>query len=445
MTPGEGGVLPTPELIARKRDGGALTGEEIGALVTGYLAGDVGEEQMAALLMAGVIRGFDDAEAVAFTETFVASGDVIDLGQLRGPTVDKHSTGGVGDTTTLVVAPLLAAAGLQVAKLSGRGLGHTGGTLDKLEAIPGFRVDLDADEFAAQVDELGLAVAAATADLVPADKRIYALRDVTGTVPSPALIAASVMSKKIAGGADTIVLDVKTGDGAFMEDVAAAQHLGELCVRIGDAHGRTTGALVTDMSQPLGDAIGNAVEVAAAVDVLHGGGSPRLRELSLALAAAAIELTATSGDESPRARATRLLDDGVALERFAAFVAAQGGDATVAERPREVLERAPVQRPWRPADGTVTAIRCRRLGEIASRLGAGRVRRGAEVDPAVGLEVAVRVGDDVTADTTAVTIHARSDVAADEAARALDDAIVTGTAPASSPPLIHRRIGVGAG
>lgn len=263
-------ATPAPLLIARKRDGGELTPAELGGLVERFLAGAVEDAQMSAFLMAGVLRGFTEAEAVALTDALLASGDSVDLSDLTGPTVDKHSTGGVGDTTTLVVAPILAAAGCRVAKLSGRGLGHTGGTLDKLEAIPGFRTGLSVAELHAQVERVGLAVAAATADLVPADKRLYALRDVTGTVPSPALIASSVMSKKLAGGASTIVLDVKVGDGAFLATETEARALAELCVRIGTAHGRRTGALVTDMSQPLGDAIGNALDVAEAVEVLRG-------------------------------------------------------------------------------------------------------------------------------------------------------------------------------
>jgi pyrimidine-nucleoside phosphorylase len=237
-----GDALEVPVLIARKRDGGELTAEELSALVSAYLADEVDDAQMAALLMAGVIRGFTEAEAIALTDVLLASGDTVDLSMLDGPTVDKHSTGGVGDTTTLIVAPMLAAAGCQVAKLSGRGLGHTGGTLDKLEAIPGFRVDLSPEQLRSQVQDIGLAVAAATAELVPADKRLYALRDVTATVPSTALIASSVMSKKLAGGASHVLLDVKLGDGAFLSDPAAAVALAELCVqdrdRAGPAHRR---------------------------------------------------------------------------------------------------------------------------------------------------------------------------------------------------------------
>jgi pyrimidine-nucleoside phosphorylase len=431
---------PAALLIARKRDGGELDAAEITGLIARYLAGDVEDAQMSALLMAGVIRGFSEAEAVALTEAFVASGDTVDLSDLSGPTVDKHSTGGVGDTTTLVVAPLLAAAGCQVAKLSGRGLGHTGGTLDKLEAIPGFRVDLTPTEVHAQVERIGLAVAAATADLVPADKRLYALRDVTATVPAPALIASSVMSKKIAGGASTIVLDVKTGDGAFSPTVADAVALAQLCVRIGTAHGRRTGALVTDMSQPLGDAVGNALEVAAAVEVLQGAGSARLREVSLELAAATLELL---GEEPTRARGrvTDLLDRGVALERFRAFVEAQGGDARVADEPRAVLAAAPHVIAWTPPPGTVQHVACRRLGELAGQLGAGRERQGDRVDAAVGLEVLVRVGDRV-GEAPAVIVHAREEAEARAVLATLPEVIRVGSGPCDPLPLLHARIGL---
>jgi len=436
---------PIPELIARKRDGGELTPDEIRGLLARYLGGEADDAQMAALLMAGVIRGFTTTEAVALTEAFVASGDTVDLSGLRGPTVDKHSTGGVGDTTTFVVAPLLAAAGCQVAKLSGRGLGHTGGTIDKLESIPGMRTDLTIEQVRAQVADVGLAVASATADLVPADKRLYALRDVTATVPSPALIASSVMSKKIAGGASTIMLDVKTGDGAFSPTVDAAAALAQLCVGIGEAHGRRTAALVTDMSQPLGDAVGNALEVVAAIEVLQGAGSGRLREVSLALAAGTLELLGR-GQVEALEEMTALLDQGVALERFREFVVAQGGDAGAVDDPRAHLPQAPVVRDWAPPAGTVQHLACRRLGEIAGGLGAGRRRAGDAVDPAVGLEVTVRVGDVVGVDGRgergpAVRIHARDEAAAELAAVALEAVVRTGPGAVGRGPLIHRRIG----
>ncbi|MFP4235629.1 MAG: thymidine phosphorylase, partial [Nitriliruptoraceae bacterium] len=371
--------LEVPVLIARKRDGGELTAAELSGLVSAYLAEEVDDAQMAALLMAGVIRGFSEAEAIALTEVLLASGDTVDLSGLSGPTVDKHSTGGVGDTTTLVVAPMLAAAGCQVAKLSGRGLGHTGGTLDKLEAIPGLRVDLTPAALSEQVERIGLAVAAATAELVPADKRLYGLRDVTATVASTALIASSVMSKKLAGGAEHVLLDVKHGDGAFLASPQAAIELAELCVRIGAAHGRRTGALVTDMSQPLSDAIGNALEVGAAIEVLQGRRGGRLKELSILLTAAALELTGLTPVDAERT-ARAVLEEGRALERFRAFVVAQGGDPAVADDPWGLLPRAPVVQEWRPGAGTVRITGCRRLGELAGRLGAGRRRSGDALD-----------------------------------------------------------------
>jgi len=436
------GPFVMTELIGRKRDGGELREDEIAWLLVAYLAGEVDDAQMAALLMAGVIQGFSVPEAVALTEAFVASGDRVDLGGLRGPTVDKHSTGGVGDATTFVVAPLLAALGCQVAKLSGRGLGHTGGTLDKLESIPGFTVDLAADRFRDQVDDIGVAVAAATGDIVPADKRLYALRDVTGTVASPALIASSVMSKKLAGGADHVLLDVKVGDGAFMPDDEQGIALAELCVSIGNAAGRRTGALVTDMSQPLGDSIGNALEVALAIETLRGEREGRFRRLCVELAAAALELTGVAVDEATE-RAREALDDGRALERFRSLVQAQGGDPSVVDDPWSVLPRAPVVRDWNPGSGVIARIGCRRLGELAGQLGAGRRRQGDAIDPAVGLEVFARVGDEVATGDPVVRIHARSDADADAVLAELPDVVAVRGDAVDPVALVHARIGVG--
>ena len=433
--------LDPPRLIARKRDGDELSADELRAFLDGYLVGEVAEEQMSAFLMAGVLRGFTTAEAVAMTEVLVASGDVVDLGDLTGPTVDKHSTGGVGDTCTLVVAPLLAACGAQVAKLSGRGLGHTGGTLDKLESIPGFSVDLDPDRLHDQVERIGLAVAAATQDLVPLDKRLYALRDVTATVPSPALIAASVMSKKLAGGASHVLLDVKTGDGAFMTSVDDAVDLARLCVDIGEAHGRRTGALVTDMSQPLSAAVGNALEVGHAIEVLTGSREGRFRDLCLDLAAAALQLTGVVADQA-RNRVEQALASGDAAQRFGAMVEAQGGDVAVLDRPWEVLPAAPDVVEHRPGAGTVAAWACRRVGEVAAGLGAGRRRKEDDVDPAVGLEVLAPIGTRLGPDDVAVRVHART---ADDAAWALaelDTCLELVEDPVTPPPLVHRRVGI---
>jgi len=435
------GRPPVSTLIGRKRDGGELSPDEVRAVIADYLRDEVDDAQMAALLMAGVIRGFTTDEAVAFTDALVASGDVIDLSGLTGPTVDKHSTGGVGDGTSLVVGPILAAAGCQLAKLSGRGLGHTGGTLDKLESIPGMRVDLGPGELRAQVERIGLAIAAATADLVPADKRLYALRDVTGTVASPALIASSIMSKKLAGGAQHILLDVKVGDGAFLPEPDEASHLADLCVSIGRSRGRRTAALVTDMSQPLADGIGNALEVGIAVETLRGERSGRYRELCVDLAAAALELTGMRRDVA-RERVLDLLSSGAALERFRDLVQAQGGDPAVVDTPWEILPSAPYVETWSPGPGTVGRIACRGLGELAQRLGAGRQRQGDQIDPAVGLELLVRNGDEVGADTPVVRIHARSEDDVALARRMLPELLYVGDEGADPPPLVHDRVGL---
>lgn len=434
------GRLHPPSVIVRKRDGGEIEPDLLRAFLDGYMHGQVEEEQMSAFLMAGVLRGFTHDEAVTMTDAFVASGDVVDLSALTGPTVDKHSTGGVGDTCTLVVAPILAACGAQVAKLSGRGLGHTGGTLDKLESIPGFRVDLTREELAAQVNQIGLAVAAATQNLVPLDKRLYALRDVTGTVPSPALIAASIMSKKIAGGADTVVLDVKTGNGAQMQALEESVGLARLCVEIGRAHGLRTAALVTDMSQPLAPNIGNALEVAHAIDVLTGRvSSGRFREVCLALASTALAAIG-SVDDAEEAACTAL-ESGAAAERFEAMVAAQHGDASVVERPDAVLPTAPVVREWRPGAGRVGSIDCRGLGTLSGGLGAGRSHKDDVIDPAVGLEVLASIGDEVAEDDVVAVVHARTDEDADWAIDELARLIPIGDEVVPAPPLIHARIG----
>ncbi len=433
--------LDPPRTIARKRDGEELSADDLRDFLDGYLAGTVGEEQMAAFLMAGVLRGFSTDEAVAMTQVLVASGDTVDLSDLSGPTVDKHSTGGVGDTTTLVVAPLLASCGVQVAKLSGRGLGHTGGTLDKLEAIPGFRVDLTAHELHDQVQRIGVAVAAATQDLVPLDKRLYALRDVTATVPSSALIAASVMSKKLAGGAQHVLLDVKCGDGAFMTDARAAVDLARLCVDIGEAAGRRTGALVTDMSQPLSSAVGNALEVGHAIEVLTGQREGRFRDLCLELAVSALVLTGAELDDA-RTRVEQALASGDGAERFRELVVAQGGDGAVVDDPWAILPVADHVVEFRPGAGTVAAWQCRRIGEIAGGLGAGRRRKQDVIDPAVGLEVMAPVGTPLGPDDVAVRVHASSKADGQWAVEELGRVVELTSDEVVSPPVVIDRVGV---
>ncbi|MDB5076040.1 MAG: pyrimidine-nucleoside phosphorylase, partial [Chloroflexi bacterium] len=328
-------------LIRKKRDGGELSGEEIRQFIGDYVAGQIPDYQMAALLMAIYFRGLNPRETSDLTLAMVASGDTVDLSALPGVTVDKHSTGGVGDKTTLVLGPLVAAAGLTVAKMSGRGLGHTGGTLDKLEAIPGFRTDLSPDEMVRQVQRTGLAVVAQTGKLVPADGLLYALRDVTATVDSLPLIASSIMSKKLAAGAQAIVLDVKTGSGAFMSAPDDAFALARAMVEIGAAAGRAVEAVVTSMDQPLGLTVGNALEVEEAVETLRGKGPADLRELCLVIGSRLLLLARNSSDmNGARDDLVGLLDSGAALEKFRQFVVAQGGDGRVADSPRSVLPQS---------------------------------------------------------------------------------------------------------
>jgi pyrimidine-nucleoside phosphorylase len=434
--------LRAVDVIARKRDGGEVPAAELRAFVLAFAAGELPDYQMAAFLMAGYLRGFSRREAETLTEAMVASGDRLDLGRLTGPTVDKHSTGGVADGTTLVVGPLAAALGLQMVKLSGRGLGHTGGTLDKLESIPGFRVGLGAEELLDQVERIGLAVAAQTADLVPADKAIYALRDVTATVGDVALIASSVMSKKLAGGAACILLDVKTGSGAFMRETAAAVELARLCVDLGQAGGRRTAALVTDMDQPLGELVGNAVEVREAVEALRGERPGRFLDLCLTLTGHLAALAGVAADpEEGRRHAERALDSGAGLERFRDFVAAQGGDPRVADD-LSLLPQAPVALEVEaPAGGWLEAVDAEEVGQVAAALGAGRQRKDDEVDPAVAVELDVKLGDRVDAGQPVGRILARDRAAARAAAGALLAALRWSDRPSRVPPLVHEVVG----
>jgi pyrimidine-nucleoside phosphorylase len=402
----------------------------------------VPDYQMSAFLMAGYLRGFSRDEAVALTHAMVESGETLDLSRLSGPTVDKHSTGGVGDGTTLVVAPLAAALGMQVVKLSGHGLGHTGGTLDKLDAIPGMRTELSSDELISQVEEIGLAVCAQTADLVPADKAMYGLRDVTATVDDIALIASSVMSKKLAGGAGAILLDVKTGSGAFMEELDDARELAELCVALGEEGGRATGALITDMGQPLADAVGNAIEVSEAIEVLRGERTGRFTDLCLTLAGYMAALVGLADDGEAGTQAAReALSSGDALERFRRFVEAQGGDPRIVED-ESLLPQAPVQHEVR-ADryGWLQAVDAEEIGHAAARVGAGRLRKGDEIDLAVGLHFLAEIGDEADPDTAVAVVLANDQDAAHEAAREIHAALSWSDDRVERPPVVHEVIG----
>ncbi len=426
------------DVIAAKRDGAEIADDELRELVLGYARDDVADYQMSAFLMAGFINGFSPAEAAALTAAMVASGETLDLSALSGPTVDKHSTGGVGDGTTLVVAPLAAALGMQVVKLSGRGLGHTGGTLDKLDAIPGMRTELSGRELIAQVEEIGLAVCAQTADLVPADKAMYALRDVTATVANTALIASSVMSKKLAGGAGAILLDVKVGSGAFMKDVDAARELAELCVHLGKEGGRATAALITDMDQPLADAVGNATEVREAIEVLRGEREGRFTDLCVALAGHMAALTGVAEDpDAGREAAIEALANGDALERFRRFVAAQGGDADIVDDPSRLPQPAVTRDVTAGRAGVLETVDAEAIGRAAATVGAGRLRKEDEIDLAVGIDFLVRIGDRVDDDTVIARVLAADDDAAGQAGDALREALTWSDDAVDAPPLIH--------
>jgi pyrimidine-nucleoside phosphorylase len=429
------------DLIEKKRDGGELSPEEIRWLVRGYVAGGVPDYQMAAFLMAVYFRGMSEEETVALTAAMAESGERIDLSGVPGVKADKHSTGGVGDTVTLVLVPLLAAAGLVVAKLSGRALGHTGGTIDKLEAIPGFRTELSSEEIRAQAARIGAVVADHTADVVPADRMLYELRDVTGTVPSLPLIASSVLSKKLAGGADAIVLDVKCGDGAFMRTEEDARRLAETLVRVGNRLGKKFAALITAMDEPLGRAAGNALEVKQAIEVLRGGGPADLREVTLALGAELLVLAGEAEDpEAAQARLAGLIAAGRAWAKFRELVAAQGGDVGAVEDPARLPRAREVVEVRAPASGYVTGLRAHPIGLACGLLGAGREVKGQAVDPGAGVELLAKVGDEVRAGDALARLHVGRPDRADEARRLVAGAYTIGPARPAPRPLVLARI-----
>ncbi len=420
------------EVLAHKRDGLEHSPIEIRFLLDGYLAGSVPDYQVAAWLMAVTTRGMTRAETLSLTQAMVASGEVLDLSGIPGFKVDKHSTGGVGDKVTLIAGPLAAACGVPVPKLSGRGLAHTGGTLDKLESVPGFRVELTPDEFIAQVREVGLAVAAQSPRMVPADKALYALRDVTATVPSVPLIASSVMSKKLAAGADGIVLDVKSGRGAFMPDLRSAVDLARVMVDLGEGAGRRTVALVTAMDSPLGRSVGNALEVREALEVLAGGGDAELRDVSVRVAAEMCRLAGVDRDPA------EAIADGTALAKFERMLAAQGG------RLAEGLPVAPVQVALpAPASGWVEAIDALEVGYASVELGAGRLRKGEPIDHAAGIVIELQVGDRVESGKPLAVLHAATRELADRAAERLVKAWRIGAGEVPRPPHILERVVAG--
>jgi pyrimidine-nucleoside phosphorylase len=427
-------VIRPAALIERKRDGGELASEELTEFVLGYARDEVPDYQMAAFAMAVYFRGLSRAETFALTDAMIRSGDTIDLrSELGRKVVDKHSTGGVGDKTSLAVGPIVAACGVPFGKMSGRGLGHTGGTLDKLESIPGFRVELTHEEFVAQVKAVGLAIIGQTADLVPADKRLYALRDVTATVDNVSLIAASIMSKKLAGGADAIVLDVKVGDGAFMKTLAAARELAETMLDLGRRAGREVVCVLTDMDQPLGSAVGNALEVREAMATLRGQGPADFTELALASCAHLLALSDLGLDENAaRARAEAAVADGSATRAYERWIRAQGGDPDESALPQAAV----VQPVAAERDGYVARIGAVDVGVAALELGAGRRAKDDTIDHAVGIVCRKKRGDAVRAGESLADVHARDDTGAAGAVARVRAAYEIGDEPPPAAPII---------
>jgi pyrimidine-nucleoside phosphorylase len=432
-------VIRPAELIQRKRDGHELEPGEIRELVLGYAREEVPDYQMAAFLMTVYFKGLSSAETLALTDAMIASGETIDLGAALGrKCVDKHSTGGVGDKTSIAVGPVVAACGVPFGKMSGRGLGHTGGTIDKLEAIPGYRVELTTEEFIDQVREIGLAIIGQSAELVPADKRLYALRDVTATVDNVSLIAASIMSKKIAGGADAIVLDVKVGDGAFMKTLEDASALAETMSELGRRAGREVVCLLTDMDQPLGRAVGNALELLEAVATIRGEGPPDFTELVLASVSHLLALSDLGVDEAEgRRRAERAIADGSALAAYERWIRAQGGDPD-----ETVLSRAPIRREVVASrSGFVQRLGAIGVGLAALHLGAGRRAKEDEIDHAVGVVCQKKRGDTVEKGEPLAEVHARDEAAAGAAAGAVLEAYELGSEAPRTRPIVLDIVG----
>ena len=427
------------DLIRAKRDGGTLRPDQVRWLVDRYVTGDVGDDQMAAFAMAVFFRGLSKSELSALVQAMIASGDTIDLSGIDGLKVDKHSTGGVGDKISVCLAPLVASCGVPVPMISGRGLGHTGGTLDKLSAIPGFRTDLGADRFRALVADHGLALIGQTEELVPADRRLYALRDVTGTVESIPLIAASIMSKKIAEGIDGLVLDVKVGSGAFMKTRADAEALAVTMIGIGTQMGKTVRALMTDMDRPLGRAIGNANETWEAIEVLKGGGPPDVIELTVELGAEMLLVGRAAADAADgRRRMRQAIADGRGLDRLRAIVEAQGGDVRALDR-RDVMPMAAHEAMIRsPHAGTINGFDTEALGLSAMVLGAGRARGHHQIDPAVGLDLMVQPGDSVGVGDPLARVSYNDDAKRTACENVFLDAVRFGEAPAARTLIMER-------
>lgn len=428
------------DIIAKKRNGETLNEEEIRFMVSGYVKGDIPDYQMSAMLMAIYFKGMDDRETAILTNEVAHSGDMVDLSPIEGVKADKHSTGGVGDKTTLVVAPIVAACGVKVAKMSGRGLGHTGGTVDKMESIPGMKTTLTEEEFFQVVNTAGLSVIGQSGNLAPADKKLYALRDVTATVDSIPLIAASIMSKKLAAGSDCILLDVKTGSGAFMKTLENSVTLAEKMVAIGEHAGRKTMALITNMDIPLGSRIGNSLEVIEAVETLNGRGPKDLTEVCLQLASGMLYLAGKGGMETCRALAEKAIEDGSALNRLIAMVEAQGGDASVI-KDTSLFKKAPFYKEVKAEkSGYITHMNTEQCGIASSLLGAGRITKDSLIDYTAGIVLRKKVGDQVCeGDVIAVLYASEEELFAASEKEILRAVIISAYQP-DEMPLIYARV-----
>lgn len=428
------------DLILKKRNGQALTAEEIHFFIQGYTNGDIPDYQVSALLMAIYFQGMNEKERAYLTSAMANSGEVIDLSRINGVKVDKHSTGGVGDTTTLILAPLVASVGVPVAKMSGRGLGHTGGTIDKLEAVPGFHVEIDNEAFIRIVNENKLAVIGQSGNLTPADKKLYALRDVTATVDSIPLIASSIMSKKIAAGADAICLDVKTGAGAFMKTLDEARELAKAMVSIGHHTGRKTMAIISDMSQPLGYAIGNALEVKEAIETLRGKGPDDLTELCLTLGSHMVYLAGKATSiQTARYQLQAAITDGSAIETFKTFLRSQGGDDAIVDDPTKLPQAKHEVEVFADTDGTISSIAANEVGHAAMLLGAGRTTKESTIDLAAGIVLNKKVGERVRKGERIAVIHSNQENN-EEVKKKLSESINISKGKIEMPTLIYEEI-----